>query len=52
MVNLNGDPIPLHRGTTVQFSSTGSGNDRPDVYITKYEWDLDGDGQYETVPEP
>jgi PKD repeat protein len=38
-------PNPAQTGQTVTFDATGSTD--PDGPITKYEWDLDGDGTYE-----
>ena len=37
---------PIGITTPVKFDGTGSGSDRPDVTIVKYEWDFDGDGQF------
>ena len=39
-------PNPAQTGQTVTFN--GSASSDPDGPITKYEWDLDGDGTYET----
>ena len=39
-------PNPAVVGQTVTFN--GSGSSDPDGTITKYEWDLDGNGTYET----
>ena len=39
-------PNPAIVGQTVTFN--GSGSSDPDGTITKYEWDLDGNGTYET----
>jgi PKD repeat protein len=39
-------PNPAPTGTTVTFN--GSGSSDPDGTIAKYEWDLDGNGSYET----
>jgi PKD repeat protein len=38
-------PAPAVAGTPVTFDGSGSGDDEP---IAKYEWDLDGDGTFET----
>ena len=40
------DPNPAQLGQTVTFD--GSGSNDPDGTISKYEWDLDGNGSYET----
>ena len=37
---------PIGITTPVKFDGTGSGNARPDIDVVKYEWDFDGDGQY------
>jgi PKD repeat protein len=39
-------PNPANTGQTVTFN--GSGSKDPDGTISKYEWDLDGNGSYET----
>jgi YD repeat-containing protein len=39
-------PNPVPTGTTVTFN--GSGSSDPDGTVAKYEWDLDGNGTYET----
>jgi hypothetical protein len=39
-------PSPANTGQTVTFN--GSGSSDPDGTIAKYEWDLDGNGSYET----
>jgi len=39
-------PSPADTGATVSFN--GSGSSDPDGTIAKYEWDLDGNGTYET----
>jgi YD repeat-containing protein len=39
-------PNPAQTGQTVTFN--GSGSSDPDGSIAKYEWDLDGNGSYET----
>jgi YD repeat-containing protein len=39
-------PNPSPIGTTVSFDATGSSD--PDGTVAKYEWDLDGNGSYET----
>ena len=39
-------PNPVATGQTVTFN--GSTSSDPDGSITKYEWDLDGNGSYET----
>ena len=39
-------PNPASPGTLVTFNATGSSD--PDGTIAKYEWDLDGNGTYET----
>ncbi len=39
-------PNPASTGATVSFNATGSSD--PDGTIAKYEWDLDGNGSYET----
>jgi YD repeat-containing protein len=46
IAKINATPNPAAIGSTVTFSAAGS-ND-PDGSITKYEWDLDGNGTYET----
>ena len=38
------DPVPA--GSTVSFDASGSSD--PDGEVVKYEWDLDGNGTYET----
>ena len=40
-------PNPAETGQSVAFN--GSGSSDPDGTIAKYEWDLDGNGSYETV---
>ena len=40
------DPNPVIEGEPVSFN--GSGSSDPDGTIAKYEWDLDGNGSYET----
>ncbi len=40
------NPNPATTGQTVTFN--GSGSNDPDGSIAKYEWDLDGNGSYET----
>jgi YD repeat-containing protein len=40
-------PNPAATGQTVTFNASGSVD--PDGTITKYEWDLDGNGTYETT---
>ena len=39
-------PNPVPTGTAVSFDASGSSD--PDGTIAKYEWDLDGNGSYET----
>ena len=39
-------PNPAQTGSAVIFDATGSGD--PDGTIARYEWDLDGNGTYET----
>jgi YD repeat-containing protein len=39
-------PNPANEGQTVNFNASGSGD--PDGSIAKHEWDLDGNGSYET----
>jgi PKD repeat protein len=39
-------PEPANPGQTVNFNASGSSD--PDGTIAKYEWDLDGDGTFET----
>jgi YD repeat-containing protein len=39
-------PNPVKAGSTVTFNGAGSSD--PDGTITKYQWDLDGNGSYET----
>ncbi|MCW3015375.1 MAG: Conserved secreted protein of unknown function, putative domain, partial [Solirubrobacterales bacterium] len=39
-------PSTVTTGTTVNFNASGSSD--PDGTITRYEWDLDGNGSYET----
>jgi YD repeat-containing protein len=43
---LSVSPNALRPGSPVTFSAAGSSD--PDGTITRYEWDLDGDGTYET----
>jgi YD repeat-containing protein len=43
---LSVSPTALRPGSPVTFSAAGSSD--PDGSITRYEWDLDGDGAYET----
>jgi len=43
---LTATPNPVATGTSVNFSAAGSGDS--DGSIAKYEWDLDGNGTYET----
>jgi YD repeat-containing protein len=40
-------PNPADTGATVTFD--GSGSSDPDGTVGKYEWDLDGNGTYETI---
>ncbi len=40
-------PNPALTGETVTFDASASATDIGDIPITKYEWDLDGDGQFE-----
>jgi len=47
--SLNVSPNPALTGQTVAFDASGSSD--LDGQITKYEWDLDGDGGYETDTE-
>jgi YD repeat-containing protein len=46
VASFTATPNPVTAGTTVNFSAAGSSD--PDGTITKYEWDLDGNGSYET----
>jgi len=46
VASFTATPNPVARGNTVQFDA-GTSSD-PDGLITKYEWDLDGDGTFET----
>jgi YD repeat-containing protein len=39
-------PNPVQKGGTVAFD--GSGSSDPDGAVTRYEWDLDGNGSFET----
>jgi PKD repeat protein len=46
VASLKADPASPERGQTVTFTSTSTGGrDKP---IVKYEWDLDGNGTFET----
>ncbi len=44
--SFTASPDPAPTGTAVTFD--GSGSSDPDGTIAKYEWDLDGNGSYET----
>ena len=44
--SFTASPNPVQSGQTVSFN--GSGSNDPDGAIAKYEWDLDGNGSYET----
>src|SRR6185437_5356778 len=46
IASFTATPNPVTAGTSVAFSAAGSSD--PDGTITKYEWDLDGNGSYET----
>jgi YD repeat-containing protein len=46
VASFTATPNPVTAGTSVAFSAAGSSD--PDGTITKYEWDLDGNGSYET----
>ncbi|MBS1845823.1 MAG: PKD domain-containing protein [Actinobacteria bacterium] len=46
VASFTATPNPVTAGTSVAFSAAGSSD--PDGTITKYEWDLDGNGTYET----
>ncbi len=48
MSDLDGVVAPT---TEVDFDGTGSTTGRPDRVIAKYEWDFNGDGQYEVVQD-
>ena len=43
---VHGQPNPAETGQTVTFDASASSD--PDGTIAKYEWDLDGNGTYET----
>ncbi len=45
--SFTASPNPVATGTQVTFN--GAGSTDPDGTIAKYEWDLDGNGTYETV---
>jgi YD repeat-containing protein len=44
--SFTASPNPVPTGTQVSFNAAGSSD--PDGTIAKYEWDLDGNGTYET----
>jgi YD repeat-containing protein len=44
--SFNSSPNPANVGETVNFNASSSSS--PNGAITKYEWDLDGNGSYET----
>jgi YD repeat-containing protein len=44
--SFNVSPNPVSTGATVSFDASASSD--PDGTIAKYEWDLDGNGSYET----
>jgi PKD repeat protein len=46
LASFTATPNPVPTGATVNFSASGSSD--PDGSIVKYEWDLDGNGSYET----
>jgi PKD repeat protein len=46
--SLTASPNPVTPGTQVNFDASGSSD--PDGSIVKYQWDLDGNGSYETDP--
>jgi PKD repeat protein len=46
VASLNVSPNPTLTGTTVTFN--GAASNDPDGTIAKYEWDLDGNGSFET----
>jgi PKD repeat protein len=46
IASFTATPNPATAGTSVAFSAAGSSD--PDGTIAKYEWDLDGNGSYET----
>ncbi len=46
VASFTATPNPVPTGTAVSFDASGSSD--PDGTVTKYEWDLDGNGSYET----
>jgi Concanavalin A-like lectin/glucanases superfamily/PKD domain len=46
VASFTATPSPVLTGVPVTFSATGSSD--PDGSVVKYEWDLDGNGSYET----
>ena len=44
--SFTASPNPVNTGQTVSFDGTASSD--PDGTVAKYEWDLDGNGSYET----
>ncbi len=46
LASFTATPNPAQTGTAVNFDASGSSD--PDGTIAKYEWDLDGNGTYET----
>ncbi len=44
--SFSATPNPVNTGQTVSFDGAASGD--PDGTLAKYEWDLDGNGSYET----
>ncbi len=46
LASFTASPNPVPSGTQVNFDASGSSD--PDGTIVKYEWDLDGNGSYET----
>jgi hypothetical protein len=47
IASFTATPSPVLTGVPVSFN--GSGSSDPDGSIVKYEWDLDGNGTYETI---
>jgi YD repeat-containing protein len=46
IASFTANPSPTLPGTTVSFDASGSSD--PDGSLVKYEWDLDGNGSFET----
>jgi PKD repeat protein len=46
VASFTATPNPVPTGTAVSFNASGSAD--PDGTVVKYEWDLDGNGTYET----